>query len=117
MYFGDSAARAEEEWWKALEAREVAREEAEGIGRLFDVPSISRPSLKEVEDQALPIIVENIALLAQEHGQIKVGDYPDAVFGGYFGMVRETVVRAAIKKLHADGRNPKRGEKVARSPT
>jgi three-Cys-motif partner protein len=108
-YFGDSAARAEEKWWDTLEAKEAAQEEDKGIESLFDIPLLSRPSLKEVEAAAMPVIAENIAGLAEKHGRIKVGDYPGEVFGDYLGTVTEKVVRAAIKHLHADGRTPSNG--------
>jgi hypothetical protein len=39
----------------------------------------------------------------------RVGDNPVEVFGYYLGRVRETVVRAAIKDLHAAGRTPSDG--------
>jgi three-Cys-motif partner protein len=108
-YFGDSAARAEEKWWDTLEAKEAAREEDKGMDTLFDAPYLSHPSLKEVEAEAVPVIAENIARLTEEHGQIKVGDYPGEVFGNYLGIVTEKVVRAAIKHLHDDGRTPSTG--------
>jgi three-Cys-motif partner protein len=108
-YFGDSAARAEEKWWDTLEAQEAAREEDQGIVPIFDFPYLTHPSLKEVETEAMPVIAENIAQLAEKHGKIKVGDYPGEVFGDYLGIVTEKVVRAAIKHLHANGRTPSNG--------
>lgn len=108
-YFGDSAARADETWWETLEAKEAARDEAAGIDSLFEISGLSHPGIEEVEAEALPVIAENIARLAEEHGRFKVGDYPAEVFGDYLGTVREKVVRAAIKRLHADGRTPSDG--------
>jgi hypothetical protein len=108
-YFGDSAARADEKWWDTLEAKEAVRDEDEGIEYLFDIPHLLHPSLKEVEARAVPVIAENIARLAEEHGQVEVGKYPSQVFGDYLGTVSEVVVRAAIKQLHADGRTPSTG--------
>jgi hypothetical protein len=32
------------------------------------------------------------------------------VFGSYYGQVRETLVREAIKTLHRDGRTPSTGK-------
>jgi hypothetical protein len=109
-HFGDAAARAEVKWWETLDARETARDEADGLGALFSVPSLLRPDIKEVEADALPVITENIARLAEEHGEVRVGDYPAEVFGEYLGLVRETVVRAAVKNLHASGRTPSDGK-------
>lgn len=55
------------------------------------------------------MIAENIARLADIHGRYAVGDFPAEVFGEYLGRVREPVVRAAIKDLHASGRTPSDG--------
>jgi three-Cys-motif partner protein len=103
-YFGDSGARAEEVWWNTLEAKEAAKDEETGAATLFDMPHLAHPSLKEVEAEAMPVIAENIARLAEEHGTFVVGDYPAEVFGNYLGMVTEKVVRAAVKHLYANGR-------------
>jgi three-Cys-motif partner protein len=108
--FADSAARATETWWQTLDARETAREEAMGMEPLFDISGFSHPDIKEVEAEAMPVIAENIARLTEEHGRIKVGDYPMEVFGDYLGSVRETVVRTAIKALHANGRTSSDGK-------
>lgn len=109
-YFADAAARATEKWWETLDARESAREEAAGIVPLFDIPNPMRPDIKEVETEARPVIAENIAELADRYGKFKVGDRPAEVFGDYLGRVRETVVRTAIKDLHAAGRTPSDGK-------
>ena len=92
------------------EAKEAARDEAAGAQRIFDIPGLSHRGIEEVEAEALPFIAENIAWLAEKHGRIKVGDYPGEVFGDYLGTVREKVVRAAIKNLHADGRTSSDGK-------
>ncbi len=109
-YFGDCAARAEQKWWETREAQEAARDEAAGIDALFEISGLSHPDIEKVEAEALPVIAENIARLAEQYGRFKVGDYPGEVFGRYLGVVRETVVRAAIKRLHADGRTPSDGK-------
>jgi hypothetical protein len=109
-YFADAAARAEETWWEELEAQEEARDKAAGIDSLFAISGLSHPGIEQVEAEAMPVIAENIARLAETHGRFKVGDYPGEVFGDYLGVVRETVVRAAIKRLHADGRTPSDGK-------
>ncbi len=109
-HFSDSAARAEQKWWQTREAQEAARDEAAGVDALFEITGLSGPDIERVEADARPVIAENIARLAEQHGRFKVGDYPREVFGDYLGVVRETVVRAAIKKLHADGRTPSDGK-------
>lgn len=103
-YFGDSGARAGEVWWNTLEAREAAKEEDSGKATLFDMPHLEHQTLKEVEAEAMPVVAENIARLADEHGSFIVGDYPVEVFGDYLGMVTEKVVRAAVRYLYANGR-------------
>lgn len=109
-YFADATARATETWWATIDAREAAKDEAEGIVPLFDLPNPMHPDIKEVEAEARPVIAENLARLADRHGRLKVGDYPSEVFGDYLGRVRETVVRAAIKDLHAAERTPSDGK-------
>jgi hypothetical protein len=109
-HFADSAAQATEAWWAGLEAQEAARDEAQGVESLFDTLIPSHPDIQEVGAEAQPVIAENIAALAEKYGNFKVGDYPMEVFGDYLGTVRETVVRAAIKDLHANGRTPSDGK-------
>lgn len=108
-HFADSTARATETWWKTLDAQEAAKEAESGLLTLFDIDIPSHPDISEVESEALPVIAENLARLARQHGTYRVGDYPSEVFGDYLGRVREPVVRAAIKKLHASGRTPSDG--------
>ncbi len=108
-HFGDAAARAEQKWWQTREAQEAERDDVAGIDALFEISGLSHPDIEKVEAEALQVIAENIARLAEQHGRIKVGDYPGQVFGRYLGVVRETVVRAAIKRLHAEGRTPSTG--------
>jgi three-Cys-motif partner protein len=107
-HFADDTARATETWWQTLDAREAARLEGTGQGTLFDLPAPAR--MEEVEAAARPVIAENIARLVAGRGACRMGDYPAEVFGEYLGRVRETVVRAAIKSLHAGGRTPSNGK-------
>lgn len=109
-YFADGVARATEKWWEALGEQEVAKNEDEGTLPLFDLPTLLHPSVAEVEAEARSAIAENIYGLAEKRGAFKVGDFPDEVFGDYLGRVRESVVRAAIKDLHASGRTPSDGK-------
>lgn len=104
-HFADDAARATETWWETLDAQDAARQEAEDtlFPELF-VPTYIRPSLAEVEVEALPRVARNLLALVRERGTtIRVGDFPAEVFGSYLGRVRETVVRAAIKDLFNKG--------------
>jgi three-Cys-motif partner protein len=107
-HFADDTARATETWWQTLDAREAARLEEIGQEALFDLPDPAR--LDEVEAAARPAVAENIARLVADRGTCRMGDYPAEVFGDYLGRVRETVVRAAIKDLHADRRTPSDGK-------
>jgi three-Cys-motif partner protein len=107
-HFADDTARATESWWRELAAREAARLEDTGQDTLFDMPAPAR--LEQVEAVARPVIAENIARLIADRGTCRVGDFPAEVFGNYLGRVRETVVRTAIKDLHADGRTASDGK-------
>jgi three-Cys-motif partner protein len=109
-HFADDTARATDKWWDALAAQEKAKYDAIGQDSLFgNSPVRAGPSLAGVEAQARPRIAENIARLVALHGRCRVGDYPAEVFGEYLGRVREPIVRAAIKELHASGRTPSNG--------
>jgi three-Cys-motif partner protein len=110
-YFGDCAARATETWWEELDRREDAKETASGQDSLFGDGTLFKRGrrLDDVEKEARAVIAENIARLAAERGMFRVGDNPVEIFGDYLGRVRETVVRAAIKDLHAAGRTPSDG--------
>jgi three-Cys-motif partner protein len=110
-HFADDTARATETWWEAVDARARAKDAAIGRESLFgDMPLRASPTLKDVEAEARSQIADNIAGLIRQHGGFRVGDYPAQVFGDYLGRVRETVVRAAIKDLHASGRTPSDGK-------
>jgi three-Cys-motif partner protein len=108
-HFADDTARATETWWRTIDEREHAKYAAMGQDSLFDdEPVVAR--IDTVEAEARPVIAGNIARLVARRGQIRVGDYPGEVFGDYLGRVREMVVRAAIKDLHASGRTPSEGK-------
>jgi three-Cys-motif partner protein len=111
-YFADDIARATEQWWSTFDAQEVAKllEKSGGQEMLFAPSATLRLDLSAVEAEARPVIAENIAALVAERGQCRMGDFPVEVFGDYLGRVRETVVRAAIKDLHVNGRTPSDGK-------
>ena len=107
-HFADDTAEATERWWQEIGAREKARYEAFGQVSLFGDEPVR--FLDGVETKARRVIAENIARLVSQHGQCRMGDHPVEVFGDYLGRVRETVVRKAIKDLHASGRTPSDGK-------
>jgi hypothetical protein len=103
-HFGDATARATQAWWAELSSQEDAKIAAAGQASLFDdEPLVRGPRLEDTEAQALPVIAGNIARTLAQHGSFRVGQYPAEVFGDYLGRVRETVVRAAVKRLHSNG--------------
>jgi hypothetical protein len=109
-HFSDDTARATNTWWGEMSAREQARYEAIGQFDLFGgEPLRMGPSIEDVEKRARPQIAQNLAGLAKQIGTFRVSDYPVEVFGEYLGRVRETVVRVAIKDLHAAGRTSSDG--------
>lgn len=111
--FGHCAAQATENWWQGADAITVEREEfraGEQLGLLPAEKVLTRPTIDQVEKEALPYIADRInELLIGEGKPITLGDHPHAVFGKYFGQVREKVARAAVKDLHARGLTPSTG--------
>lgn len=109
-YFADDTARASETWWNTFDTQEAARsEEKTGTPPMILISALIRQDLSQVEAIARPVIAGNIAALVKAHGPCRVGDFPGEIFGEYLGRVRETVVRAAIKDLHKQGRTPSNG--------
>jgi hypothetical protein len=51
----------------------------------------------------------NLGLLLRDYPSFKVVDHTTRVFGSYYGQVRETLVRQAIKNLYRDGRTSSDG--------
>lgn len=98
--FGDTAARARDYWWEALEVEE----EADGPLTLFSETSMRRPDPKTVESEAVPVIAQNLARLLQRRGRpFTVGEHTLEVFGDFYGQVKAPVVRDAVKHLHQLG--------------
>jgi hypothetical protein len=95
----DSVARATQAWWDTLEEVE-AQEEPD---TLFSVTQTIRPTLDTVEAEAIPVIADNLAALMRDVPTFKTVDETLRVFGGYYGQVRERVVRQAVRRLHATG--------------
>ena len=97
--FGDSVARASQAWWDTLE--EV--EEEQDPDTLFSVTQTIRPKLESVEGEAVPAIADNLATILRDKASFKAVDETLRVFGSYYGQVRESTVRQAVKQLHAAG--------------
>ncbi|HEX6675923.1 MAG TPA: three-Cys-motif partner protein TcmP [Actinomycetes bacterium] len=104
--FGDSVAQATQAWWDTREERTTE----EDPYRLFPLTQVERPSLETIKGRALAEIVANLERLLQEYPSFRVVDHTTRVFGTYYGQVRETLVREAIKTLHREGRTPSTGK-------
>lgn len=104
--FGDSVAQATQAWWDTLDEQMTEQDQY----RLFPVTQVERLSLETIKSRALAEIMGNLELLLQEHPSFRVVDHTTRVFGTYYGQVRETLVREAIKTLHRDGRTPSTGK-------
>jgi hypothetical protein len=104
--FGDSVARATEAWWDTLEEVEAEHDP----DALFGVAATVRPVLDTVERAALPVITDNLAaLLDHLPAGFTTVDQTMAVFGDFYGQVREPVVRRAVKALYVQGRTASTG--------
>jgi three-Cys-motif partner protein len=105
--FGDAVSRATQTWWTSLEAADAERHQ----DSLFPATELIRPDIATIEAEARTRIERNLAYLLSQHPEgYTVGDHTLAVFGDYFGTVRETVVRAAIKALHGRGLTSSNGQ-------
>ncbi|MFE4703126.1 three-Cys-motif partner protein TcmP [Streptomyces sp. NPDC056738] len=109
--FGDTVARARDEWWKTLQLREESDDLA-----LFSMASLTRPDPQEVEARAVPKIAENLEkLLARTRHPIKLVDHTLEIFGDFYGQVTEPVARKAVRLLHEQGKTPSNGVGVKRT--
>ena len=97
--FGDALARASEAWWDTLD--EVEGEA--GPHALFTVTSTVRPRLEASETSAVPVIADNMADLLGLHPSFRTVDHTLAVFGDFYGQVREKVVRRSLAVLRDRG--------------
>ncbi|MER6198086.1 three-Cys-motif partner protein TcmP [Streptomyces sp. NPDC001586] len=106
--FGDTVARARNEWWETLEMRED--------DALFSMASVTRPDPKEVEARAVSRIAANLEKLLLETGRpVKLADHPLEIFGSFYGQVTEPAVRKAVQLLHGQGKTPSNGVGVRRT--
>ncbi|KNE83846.1 hypothetical protein ADZ36_02580 [Streptomyces fradiae] len=102
--FGDTVARARDEWWKTLEMREESED------ALFSMASVERPDPKEVESRAVRDVAANLErLLLRTQRPIKLVDHTLEIFGTYYGQVTEPVVRKAVRLLHDQGKTSSNG--------
>ncbi|MEV6765039.1 three-Cys-motif partner protein TcmP [Streptomyces sp. NPDC051105] len=106
--FGDSVARARDEWWKTLDARE----ESEGKLALWPM----RPDPKEIALGAIPKIADNLEkVLLRSRRPVKLVDYTLEIFGDFYGQVTEPAARQAVQHLHKQGKTPSDGAGVKRT--
>ncbi|MGY4983947.1 three-Cys-motif partner protein TcmP [Streptomyces sp. 900105755] len=106
--FGDSVARARDEWWKTLDARE----ESEGKLPLWPM----RPDPEEVALGAIPKIADNLEnLLLRSRRPVKLVDHTLEIFGDFYGQVTEPAARKAVQRLHKQGKTPSDGVGVRRT--
>jgi hypothetical protein len=103
--FSDSTAQATEAWWATREERTTEQLP----GTLFPVTQVERPSIDTIKTRALAEIEMNLELLLRDYPSFRVVDHTTRVFGTYYGQVRETLVREAIKNMHRDGRTSSDG--------
>lgn len=97
-YFADAVARSEAKWQNTLEERKDTGQLAfEGFGGTVT------ERLESLEESAVKSISQNLLMILADRGDFMVGDYPVQVFGDYLGLVRERVVRVAIKSLFQRG--------------
>lgn len=66
------------------------------------------PSLRK--DEFVAKIADNIQTLLGAHGAFRVKDFMSGVYGDTLGWARGLHVRAAVKKLHKDGRSGTNGK-------
>lgn len=104
-FFGDAAARARDAWWRTLDLND----DPELSGTLFSLSTVLRPDPKDVRDQALSAITANIGTLLARGQRVPVVDHTLEIYGDFYGQVTETVVREAVKRLHALGKTPSTG--------
>jgi three-Cys-motif partner protein len=103
--FGDSVAQATQAWWDTIEQQETQQTQL----TLFPASQTQHPSLDTVKRQAIPTIAHNLEAILQDHASFRVVDHTRRVFGSYYGQVRETVVRDAIKLLYQQRRTSSTG--------
>lgn len=103
--FADTVARSEAKWQNVLEERKDSGQLSfEGFG------VTAEERLASLEEKAVKAIETNLLKILATQGEFMVGDYPAEVFGEYLGLVREQVVRKAIKSLFKQGHISSNGQ-------
>lgn len=103
--FADTVARSEAKWQNVLEERkDTGQLSFDGFG------VTAEERLVALEEKAVVAIETNLLEILATRGEFMVGDYPTEVFGEYLGLVREQVVRKAIKSLFEQGRISSNGQ-------
>jgi three-Cys-motif partner protein len=93
--FGDALARTLPEWWDALD-----QQEAEADPHAFITKAgAARPDLDLVRAEALKAIQDNIVRLLRAGYRVPVIDHAKAVFGDFYGLVDDSVVKQAVRAL------------------
>ncbi|RZT75507.1 three-Cys-motif partner protein [Pseudonocardia sediminis] len=106
--FGDSVARAMQKWWDTLERIDSAFDP----DALFTVTEAIRPDLATVENRAVPVIAEQLAGLLDQVPSFTTVNHTLAVFGDFYGQVRDSTVRTAVKRLYDASRTSCDGKRV-----
>jgi hypothetical protein len=97
--FGDAAAKAQQQWRAAQFEEEP--EDPMDAGLLFGTDQILADREAQLKIDGTTAIRANLLSLLRRHPQFKVIDHVRDVFGDWYGVARETWVRAAIKELYA----------------
>ncbi|MGW7210018.1 three-Cys-motif partner protein TcmP [Streptomyces sp. NPDC054837] len=103
--FGDTVARARDEWWKTLELQE----EQNDPDTLFSTVSVLRPDPEVVEKAAIPALAANLEQLLRVGRPVKLVEHTLELFGDYYGQVTDPTARKAVKYLHSEGGTPTTG--------
>lgn len=97
-FFGHAVAHGTKAWRKANEERSTADQfvlEGQGF--------TAEEQQQKLEDDACIAIAQNLQKILNSRGNFIVGNYTVEVFGDYFGVVPEKIVRKAIKLLYDQG--------------
>jgi three-Cys-motif partner protein len=99
--FADALAKAEREWRRAQLEDEPADPAEAGV--LFGLGELLQEREERLEAEGVAAIERNLSALLETHRRFQVLDHVDEVFGEWYGIARETWVRAAVKNLYKAG--------------
>ncbi|PSR62133.1 hypothetical protein C8258_25830 [Nocardia sp. MDA0666] len=94
--FGDALATARQKW---LEVLGPSNEQLEQM--LFDVGVDYQ--LKTEQEAGLQAIRANLLALASQHHRATLVEHTKFVFGSYYGVIQEKLVRKAVRQLEKEG--------------